>query len=184
MYVSLRVCAKKTQKTHLRAPKEKVPQISKKINTCKTAQPSAPYHVSSNIASACKNLYTSKVWALTVKRKVGQSGRSDRMPISASRSRQPAGCPPFTKAHTWDRSTFGGHFLSLLPLLIYLSTLVSCNPGMPNTKTTCGLAQPVLCLPPARCHHGGNSALLSGPAQPWGLHPAFSNNHTSVSYYT
>jgi len=94
VYVSLRVYVKKIP--HF--TKEKVPQISKKINanTFKTAQPSAQHRTSSNVASMCKNLHTSNIWALT--------GKPEAGPLSASRSQQPAGCPPFTRAHIWDGS--------------------------------------------------------------------------------
>lgn len=140
MYVSLRVCVKKT--THLRSTKEKVPQISKKMNanTCKTAQPSAPHHVSSSVASTCKNLHTSNIWALTVKRKVGQSGRSKH----ANKCKQkPAACPSPRQTHGMGPQLVDS-FLSLLPLLIYLSTLVSCNPGMPYMRpgTACPVSAP------------------------------------------
>lgn len=50
-------------------PKEKVPQISKKIsmlstNMCMTAQPFTPHCVCSHVASTCKSLKTTSIWAL------------------------------------------------------------------------------------------------------------------------
>lgn len=68
-----------------------------------TARPSAPHSVSSNVASTCKNLHTTNIWALTVKQEGSpQASLADHSVVSASRSQQPtAPMQPSPCQGTW-----------------------------------------------------------------------------------